>query len=140
MPVDLLTKKLCCLFWVKACQHREKEREKEKEREREREREKKITPTIRKLKSASLSCKQQSKNSIRYCRVIKQFAFGQGLEKRWICWDVLDLFLSSFHVSVCFMKFLVHWEGVLPSFHVSVRFLHERHVYGLAELISCLPC
>ena len=83
MPVDLLTRKLCCLFWVKACQHREKEREKEK-RERkggERERDKKITPTIRKLKSASLSCKQQSKNSIRYCREIKQFAFGQALEK-----------------------------------------------------------
>ena len=99
-----------------------------RERKGEREREKKITPTIRKLKSASLSCKQQSKNSIRYCRVIKQFAFGQGLEKRWICWDVLDLFLPSFHVSMCFMKFLVHWEGVLPSFHVSVRFLHERHV------------
>ena len=82
MPVDLLTKKLCCLFWVKACQHREKEREKEKrERKGERERDKKITPTIRKLKSASLSCKQQSKNSIRYCREIKQFAFGQALEK-----------------------------------------------------------
>ena len=55
--------------------------ERKKRRERERERDKKITPTIRKLKSASLSCKQQSKNSIRYCRVIKQFAFGQALEK-----------------------------------------------------------
>ena len=57
------------------------ERKKRRERERERERDKKITPTIRKLKSASLSCKQQSKNSIRYCREIKQFAFGQALEK-----------------------------------------------------------
>ena len=111
------------------------------ERKKRRERERKRSPQ-QSGSSRALLCLANSNPRIRLGTVEKSSnsRLARRWKKRWICWDVLDLFLPSFHVSMCFMKFLVHWEGVLPSFHVSVRFLHERHVYGLAELISCLPC
>lgn len=133
------------------------EGKRERKGERERERKKKITPTIRKLKSASLSCKQQSKNSIRYCRVIKQFAFGQGLEKKdgfagmcWICsclasmlacvsWSFLctgrEFCPASMLVCVsCMSGMCKGWLNWFLAFHVSV-ILVDGHLCAPSMLV-----